>query len=1353
MAVAFEAIGTADIGGTTSALPDYTGAVAAGDLVLLFVCNKPFGSTVTTPANFTAQGTITSGSVAGANGTGSVRSSAYSREAAGALSGTFTVSVTSGSPTLARTITFNKGGTESWDVRAVTGADTDETGTSITATATADPRLGVGDYIVVHVAIKDEAPNHTSQVVTVPGCTLGAVTWAKGTTTAGNDAGHYIGYAQVTAGTSEGFPTYTATSSVSGASSVAVHFVRVRAKPTTLTTTRMYFNNAVPEPANSWGASLHLPPVHSSWNELNQEFGGGTVFLSRLATASPATGVNVGVSGTALGKVVSNQFVSDALQAQTISGYMDLAIRCVGGADLATKNVVVRVITPTGAERGVLYDGHTSNGTSTEQTVNRYLANNVSILAETALTPVVCQVGDRIVVEMGIRLESATGPTWPNVFYGIAGADAALDTTAGSGFTPWIDFKTPAAIAIQPWTEAVAGVAAGTVDAAGHSVATKVTAGCATATAVAHAARPVTTWFNTAEGGTDGTNATTGNTGGASGDAFDAVALAGTGDIEFDDAFSARGRLAYWLRSGTSGTMSLQHAFTVAAPEYHRFYVRFPTGMDSSQGPFISASTAGAWVLQYSPLGHRLVVTGTGGSASTPAESVPLDQWVRVELKLHGDGNLTIRLFSGANVHGQTPDYEDTPAGINYGSTSGTVRYGIVAARSNWSYWLDEIASSNIDWIGSAPMVADVATASAAAQNATVTAIAGGTSVNAGLAAAVAAAQAPTVKVAPAVQAASATAAGQNATIVRAGNPLAQTAMASALAQDPTVTRTGRADAQVASAVGAAGAVQARVAPTAGIALATAAGQDATVTRSAFAPAQVATASALAQAATGARAGNPLSQAATASALAQGSQVAIAPTASAASAAALAQQASVSLAGSTNAFAQVAAAAAAALGSQVAVAPTSQVAAVSATAQAATVARAGNPLAAPAQATASALGVTSKVAPTAQVAAATAAAQAATAVTSGNTSALAQAALASGAAGALTAKVAPQVSAATATAQALAASSSVGASPQTALATAAAQPATTRINVSAAPALATGAAQPATISTASQVFASAGAATASAAALAPTATRSDNISVTPTTAQAVATAQTATTRSSGNATPTAALAAAAAQPATISTASQTFVSAGAATASAAALGATASRSDNIAVSPASALAAAVAQPATTRSSGNATPTAATAMALAQAATVSTATSALAGCALASAVAHGVSASVATSAGAAQASVIALPPHVTIDLRPGTAGGLALANAPSTGVSPTAGFADPSALALTPVVVAHDVILVPAGVAQAAALALSPEALTATFPRVEAPGIAVDNQPRGVSLGPPDRTVDVEQPRNVALGEE
>lgn len=218
--------------GTTSAAPSYPGSEAANNLVLCHVASKPYADPPTfvelNPIGFARSGTVASGS-----GTGSVNSSVGARIAEGAIGGAETIVLdhgTVGDPILAVMSRWIIAAGKQWSYMVSAGVDTDETGTSVSATGGVFS-VQPDDVIVVGVAIKDDGVTHTSQSVTMSGVTLSSMTWqGQYTTATANQASLYVGYCRVQSGTATGTPVYAATSSVSGASAVAVTFMRLRSQ-------------------------------------------------------------------------------------------------------------------------------------------------------------------------------------------------------------------------------------------------------------------------------------------------------------------------------------------------------------------------------------------------------------------------------------------------------------------------------------------------------------------------------------------------------------------------------------------------------------------------------------------------------------------------------------------------------------------------------------------------------------------------------------------------------------------------------------------------------------------------------------------------------------------------------------------------------------------------------------------------------------------------------------------------------------------------------------------------------------------------------------------------------------------
>lgn len=215
--------------GTTSASPTWV-AGSVGDVIVANITCKPYTSTPTGPdGTWTQQGTATSGTVANAVSSGSTRATAFTNTATATGTGSAAFSVTSGSPTIGR---CTRVGADSGAMAILTAglADTDESLLSVSATGSvASGDLTTNDLLIIQVALKDNAITHTTQSLSVAGCTLNTITWASvATTTSGNDGAQYIGVVTVASGSSTGSVTYAATSNTAGASAAAVTVTRIR---------------------------------------------------------------------------------------------------------------------------------------------------------------------------------------------------------------------------------------------------------------------------------------------------------------------------------------------------------------------------------------------------------------------------------------------------------------------------------------------------------------------------------------------------------------------------------------------------------------------------------------------------------------------------------------------------------------------------------------------------------------------------------------------------------------------------------------------------------------------------------------------------------------------------------------------------------------------------------------------------------------------------------------------------------------------------------------------------------------------------------------------------------------------
>lgn len=174
--------------------------------------------------------------------------------------------------------------------------------------------------------------------------------------------------------------------------------------------------------------------------------------------------VSGSVGNTATALVV--QLVSPPLAAQTISGSFTLVSR---GRELNTTDNVnqrwrsVRVFSADGATlRGTL-NAYGVTGSTTEFAA--FLAGQPHAV-NGSLSPVVCQDGDVLVVEVGYGL-SATGttPQWEMEFGG-TGSDHSTSINDTSGSVPWVEFSAdlvflPPGSTVSGLAEAALGFGAG----------------------------------------------------------------------------------------------------------------------------------------------------------------------------------------------------------------------------------------------------------------------------------------------------------------------------------------------------------------------------------------------------------------------------------------------------------------------------------------------------------------------------------------------------------------------------------------------------------------------------------------------------------------------------------------------------------------------------------------------------------------------------------------------------------------------------------------------------------------------------------------------------------------------------
>jgi hypothetical protein len=194
-----------------------TGATT-GDLSVLTVWMKPFGTTITTPGGWTKITEATNGTTAGGTDTGSTKVAVFVRESAsvGAI-GNLTLG---GSPNSVGAVinTYAKDASATWDYSSfTTGGDTTNAA-NYSATGAGGIAVAADDWVVQGTAVNGDVGTQSAQAIGgMSGATLGTYNVRQSAdTTTGNDSHGEVGDVPVTAGSSSAAPTFTYTNASSG---------------------------------------------------------------------------------------------------------------------------------------------------------------------------------------------------------------------------------------------------------------------------------------------------------------------------------------------------------------------------------------------------------------------------------------------------------------------------------------------------------------------------------------------------------------------------------------------------------------------------------------------------------------------------------------------------------------------------------------------------------------------------------------------------------------------------------------------------------------------------------------------------------------------------------------------------------------------------------------------------------------------------------------------------------------------------------------------------------------------------------------------------------------------------------
>lgn len=241
MAITYQSAGAFaySASGGTSVSPAYPASIAAGDLLLLIVGQKPSaanGGSCSTPSGWTALTPITGaggyGATLGAD-TGNTNLYGFWKEAAGSESGSLAVTVGANNVCWAAILRLSNDSGR-WSVASATGSDTSAGNVSIAFGA--DPGVKAADYVIGGMCIPTDVTTpsqFSAEAFTQTGVTFGTVSEvAEADSGNGNDIGGFLCRAAISSGTSSAAPTMTATA---GGTTTNVRgpgiFVRIRELP------------------------------------------------------------------------------------------------------------------------------------------------------------------------------------------------------------------------------------------------------------------------------------------------------------------------------------------------------------------------------------------------------------------------------------------------------------------------------------------------------------------------------------------------------------------------------------------------------------------------------------------------------------------------------------------------------------------------------------------------------------------------------------------------------------------------------------------------------------------------------------------------------------------------------------------------------------------------------------------------------------------------------------------------------------------------------------------------------------------------------------------------------------------
>lgn len=233
MALAFVSSTLSAATAVATALPvPYNASIAAGNVLVLLIGVKPFDSTITTPAGWTALGEITNGSTAQGVDTGSVKMAAFLLpSAAGTETGNLTVTITTANSAYGAMYRYTKAAGTAVASGFSSGTDI-AAGTGWSVTFSSNPGIVANDHLVLGgVWSTDAADTVSASAFAATSATFTGIVAAgdqNPRVTTGNDLGGNTNHLSCATGAASAAGTWSATHTLATNNAGSGVLVRLR---------------------------------------------------------------------------------------------------------------------------------------------------------------------------------------------------------------------------------------------------------------------------------------------------------------------------------------------------------------------------------------------------------------------------------------------------------------------------------------------------------------------------------------------------------------------------------------------------------------------------------------------------------------------------------------------------------------------------------------------------------------------------------------------------------------------------------------------------------------------------------------------------------------------------------------------------------------------------------------------------------------------------------------------------------------------------------------------------------------------------------------------------------------------